>query len=434
MKKSSFAAIISAVLLLTIVTIACKPKEVDDRPFAGTTITFMASQDWVQDAEIEILAPKFTAETGIKVEFQIIPSDQYPNLLMTRLNTGEITDIFGSQAGRFDIVTLLNVERHAVDLSGEAWVSRFDPVAALEVSVNGRVYGQPINDLSGVWAIAYNKKIFRDLNLNVPRTFAEFMAVCQTIRNAGITPIYQPVADGWHHVLWFPELGPIIEQREPGFTDRLNNNQTTLAQSPTARLIIDQIKEMVDRGFWGNYYMTNEYADAPRYFAEGRYAMFVANQGFPEEVNNFDPSFNKEDVGFFVMPLADNQILNVNPVGPTRFISSNSRNIEAAKMYFEFLVRPENLQVLINNVPRFNALPFSGAGTTYTASIQEFYNRYPVHGTVLQTAAKYINPQWMEIGSEMVNVILGVNDSRRMLENLDRNRRSQAQAAGDPAW
>lgn len=76
----------------------------------------MASQDWIQDAELE-LAEKFTEETGIKVDYQIVPADQYTNLLMTKLNTGECTDIFASQAGQFDIVTQLNVEKNALDLS-----------------------------------------------------------------------------------------------------------------------------------------------------------------------------------------------------------------------------------------------------------------------------------------------------------------------------
>ena len=51
----------------------------------GVTITYMASQDWVQDAEME-LAEKFTEQTGITVDFQIIPSDQYTTLLMSKLN------------------------------------------------------------------------------------------------------------------------------------------------------------------------------------------------------------------------------------------------------------------------------------------------------------------------------------------------------------
>ena len=82
-------------------------------------IIYMASADWVQDAEME-LAEIFTEKTGINVDFQISPSDQYTTLLMTRLRAGECPDLFGSQAGKSDIVTQLNVEKNAVDLSGES--------------------------------------------------------------------------------------------------------------------------------------------------------------------------------------------------------------------------------------------------------------------------------------------------------------------------
>lgn len=397
------------------------------------TITYMASQDWVMDAEIE-LGEKFTEETGIKVDYQIVPSDQYFNLLLTKLNTGECTDLFGSQGGRFDIVSQLNVEKNAADLSAEEWVSRLDPLAAEEVSAGGKVYGQPAQDISAVWALAYNKKMFAEHNLSEPATFEEFKVVCDTIKNAGITPIYECVSDGWHHVLWFPELGPTIEKIEPGTADKLNNNQMTFAQSAPAKLVIDQIKEMVDNGYWGTNYMDNTYDAAAKNFAEGKCAMFLANQGFPGEVNALDPNFDPEDIGFFVMPLADNQILNINPVVPTRFVYAGSPNVDAAKEYLAFLARPESLQHLIDNVPKYNALPISGANDKYSGTIKAFYNAYPEHGTVYQTAIKYVNPQWMEMGKEMVNVLLGQNDSLTMLANIDKNRDSQAAAAKDPAW
>ena len=143
--KRILACLLAALMLLGTAAVA-----------EGTTITYMASQDWVQDAEME-LGEKFTEQTGIKVDYQIIPSDQYTTLLMTKLNTGECADIFGSQAGQFDIVTQLNVEKNAVDLSGEAWADTVDPLAAAETSVNGKLYGQPVQDVSAVWAVAYNK-------------------------------------------------------------------------------------------------------------------------------------------------------------------------------------------------------------------------------------------------------------------------------------
>ena len=399
----------------------------------GVTITYMASQDWVQDAELE-LGEKFTELTGIKVDYQIIPSDQYTTLLMSKLNTGECADIFGSQAGQFDIVTQLNVEKNAVDLSGEAWAGTVDPLAASETSVNGKLYGQPVQDLSAVWAVAYNKKVFEKLNLSVPTNYEEFKAVCEAIKADGMTPIYEAVSDGWHHQLWFCEMGVAIENAEPGTAEKLNNNTAKFADSAAAKQLIEQIKEMADLGYWGDDYMSNEYANAARAIAEGECAMTVANQGFPTELNAAYPEFAAEDIGFFVMPLLDNQVLNMNPVGPTRFIYSGSDKIDAAKQYLAFIAEPENLQYQIDNVPKFNTLPFSGVKDVYSAEISAFYAAYPNHGTVYQTCVKYVNPQWMEIGKELVSVILGDESAEDMLKNIDRNRADQAAAAQDPAW
>ncbi|WP_349668330.1 ABC transporter substrate-binding protein, partial [Lacrimispora sp.] len=139
----------------------------------GVTLSFMASQDWIQDAEIE-LSKKFTQETGIKVDYQIIPSDQYVNLLMTKLNTGECTDIFGAQSGKFDIKAQINVEKNAVDLTKTSWGSQVEPLVADQLSVDGKLYGQPIQDVSSVWAIGYNKQIFKKLNLEIPKDYESF--------------------------------------------------------------------------------------------------------------------------------------------------------------------------------------------------------------------------------------------------------------------
>lgn len=418
--------IIALVLALTMLLSAAALAE-------DVTITYMASQDWVQDAEME-LGAKFTELTGIKVDYQIIPSDQYTNLLMAKLNSGECADIFGSQAGQFDVVTLLNVEKNALDLTDEAWAATVDPLAAAETSVNGRLYGQPAQDVSAVWAIAYNKQVFNRLGLSVPTSYEEFKAVCEAIKADGMTPVYEAVSDGWHHQLWFCEMGVAIEHNEPGTAEKLNNNETTFADSATAKQLIEQIKEMADLGYWGDNYMANAYADAARAIAEGECAMTVANQGFPTELNAAYPDFPAEDIGFFVMPLCDNQVLNMNPVGPTRFIYSGSAKADAAKQYLAFIAQPENLQYQIDNVPKFNTLPFSGIKDVYSADISGFYAAYPDHGTVYQTGVKYVNPQWMEIGSELVAVLLGDQTPEQMLKNIDRNRADQAAAAQDPAW
>jgi raffinose/stachyose/melibiose transport system substrate-binding protein len=393
----------------------------------------MASQDWIQDAELE-LGKKFTQETGIKVDYQIVPSDQYNSLLMTKLNTGECTDIFGGQSGKFDIQTQLNVEKNALNLSNESWAANVDPLAAAELTVNKALYGQPIQDVSSVWAIAYNKKIFNDLGLSIPKTYAEFKSVCDAILAAGKTPIYECVSDGWHHVLWLPETAVQAETLSPGLFDKLNNNETKLAENDTMKLILTQIKEMVDLGYWGDNYMSNTYADSAKNIASGDYAMTIANQGFGAEVNKVDPNFSIDDIGYFVIPLADNQTLNVNPSGPSRFIYSGSKNAEAAKQYLAFLASDESLAYLTDNVSKFNKLPYSNAPSKYTDTIKDFYSRYPNQLTVLQTAVKYVNPQWMDIGTNISALLLGEASPEDVLTTMDKTRADQAKAASDSAW
>ena len=86
---------------------------------ADVTLTYLASQDWVKNAEQE-LAKKFEEKTGIAIDFQIVPSDQYFNVLQTKLNSGEGPDLFGGQSGVTDLKLQYNVEKNAVDLVGRS--------------------------------------------------------------------------------------------------------------------------------------------------------------------------------------------------------------------------------------------------------------------------------------------------------------------------
>lgn len=409
-------------------------EKAEETAAGDVTISFMASQDWVQDAELE-LAEKFTEQTGIKVDYQIIPSDQYTNLLMTKINTGECTDIFGGQSGQFDIVTQFNVEKNAVDLSGESWAGNVDPLAAAELTAGGKLYGQPIQDVSAVWAIAYNKTIFADLGLSVPKDYASFMDACDKIAATGVTPVYEAVSDGWHHVLWFPETCVAVEAKAPGTAAKYNNNEGTFAENETMKLILSQMNEMIAKGYWGEDYMSNEYANAAQEVADGNYAMVVANEGFGEEVEAIGAGLSKDDIGYFVIPLADNQTMNVNPAGPSRFIYSGSEHQAEAKQYLEFLASEESLTYLTENVPKFNKLPFSNAPAMYEGSVKEFYDTFAANqGTVYQTAVKYVNPQWMEIGADLSAMFLGEMTEDEVLANIDKLRAEQAAAASDPAW
>ena len=400
----------------------------------GGTITVLASTDWVKDPEFD-LADKFEEETGIAVDYQIVPADQYTNLLMTKLNSGECADIFMNQSGTFDIESQLQISKNAVDLTGEEWVTRFDEPVKEQVSVDGTVYGITIWDQADSYAFIYNKKIFEELGLQVPTSYEEFKTVCQKILDSGVTPVYECVADGWHHVLPFTEVAGAYNTANPNMEEELNNNKTTFAEHEIFTTVLEQYKEVVDLGYWGENYMSNEYNNLGASLASGEYAMAVNMMGRVELILEEDPSLSASDFGFFPYPYGDNKVIAETPCGPSKFIFSGSKNTENAKKYIEFLAQPENLQYMIDNEASFNSLPFSGLESSYSPEIQEAMAKYKDgKNTVYQQSLKYVNPQWMDIGKDLTSYRMGETDAAGVLESIDSRRADQAGAAKDANW
>jgi raffinose/stachyose/melibiose transport system substrate-binding protein len=402
---------------------------------SNVTLTYMASQDWVMDAE-QALGKKFEEQTGIHIDYQIVPSDQYFNILTTKLNSGEAPDIFGGQSGVTDLKLQYNVEKNAVDLSAEPWAKQEDPLVAAQSTVGGKLYGLTYWDTLGTsWVVVYNKEIFKKYNLSEPTTYAEFKALCQTLLDNGVQPLFEPVSDGWHHVLWFPELGPRYEEVTPGLADQLNANKAKFADNPTMLTALTQLKELYDLKFMGENALSDAYADGSKVMAEGKAAMTVMGTSFPQQVEKDYPAVKADTFGFFVMPLADNQLLNLNPAGPTHFIYSGSQHIAEAKLYFNFLTQPENLQYFVDNTPRAMTLPFPGLKSKFSPALQAFFDAHKdKRGTVYQTAVNYVNPQWMDIGKDLVAMFNGSLAPADALKSIDQRRADMAKTAKDPNW
>lgn len=398
------------------------------------SISVMASQDWVRAGELK-LAKKFEKETGIKVDYQIIPSDQYGALLTTKLNSGDASDIFMNQAGTFDIVTQLQIEKNGVDLSDQEWASRMDPSVKAQVSVGKKVYGQTLWDVSDNYAYIYNKKIFADLGLTPPTTFAEFTKVNAALKKSGVTPIYEPMKDGWHTQLNFFDVSAAYNKSDPNLVKDLNANKTTFADHPIFKKMIEQMKQVYEAGSWGDNALSNEFANTASEMASGDYAMTVNSMGRISDIVAAGKKYTEDDFGLFPAPYLDNQVIPDHPVGPTKFIYSKSKKIDAAKKYLAFLAEPKNLQYMIDKEPTFNALPFSGLKTTYPSAMKKAVADFKTGDTVTyQDVVIYLNPQWMDIGTDLASYFIGDMSADKVISNIDQRRSDQAAAAHDSNW
>ena len=400
------------------------------------TLTVLESVGWVHPPEMD-LAKQFEAKTGIHIQYQIIPAANYFQVLKTKLNSGQGPDIFGGQSGVSDLKVNYNVEANAVDLSNQEWVKREDPAAVSQSTVDGKVYGQEIWDIySGYWVIVYNKNIFQQVGItSVPATYDDLVADSAKIKAAGINPIYEPISDGWHQVLWYPENGARMEQLESGLYDKLNANQETLASDPASNTAMTQINELYQKGYFGPSALSDQFANTEKEMASGKYAMTVNNLTEPGAIQAAYPNVQASSFGFFPIPILDNQLLPTHPAGPTKFIYSKGSHIAQAEQYLNFLAEPANLQYYVDHDTLSETVCFTGVKAKWTPEQQAFLNQYQAATTlVLQDGVNYVNPQWIDIGKDMTAMFTRQETPHQVLVNTDMRRTQEAQAAHDPAW
>ena len=404
----------------------------------GSQITLMASEDWVTDAEME-LGTNFEAATGIQVVYDLYPDEVYLETLFNKLDSNNPPDIFMTQSG-LAIKNTYKLDQYAVDLSDEPWIDYYDAFSAIETSIDGHNYGMAYFDNTSDYYMVYNKKILNKAGITeAPATYDEFINMCQEVSNIGVIPIYEPMADGWHQTMLFAEIGQVFEKTEPGIIDKLNNNEVKFAEIESMKLALDQIMNLAGKGYMGQSFSTDVYDNAVGYLASGEYAMCMLRPGIigsivSSEMNN---GFGKDDFGIMLLPVCDNQMLNIHSTGPSKYISKESENIDAAKLYLQYITTKDNIQYVIDNADVVNDLPFDmGQTTTHDKTTIEFLDRFDEEnsGLVLQDTVTYFNEQWGDISNDILKMCEGKMSSEDVLNQIDSRRTMLAEAANDTNW
>ncbi len=455
--KKSITKLISLIMLLTLTVVGiygCSSQtdtavenaaESNTENAAGTeqssqaettknvTLTFGSHQSGLPTSGVmQELAKDFEAETGIKIDFQISPDAQWRDLIKVKMDSGEAPDIICVDTP-IGLVSSLPMDQYCVDLTDQEWVSRIEETALSAVSADGKVYGITFAGAK-MYLYLYNKGIFADLSLEPPTTYAEFQDVCQTILDAGITPIYEATTNGWHQVLPLFETGGLWVDQDSDIYAKLNNNEIDLDEIPALLTVIQQLDESARAGYFGTDYLSNTWENGKEAMATEQCAMTMSDFGYRREIEAAFPEFKAtEELGAFVMPWGDNQIIGVNPAANGLFISKDSKYIEEVKLFFDFLARPENLIKYRDGYPQVSALCWTGIDSKYSEEDQAFLDSYP-KANVVQTSVNYIDSQWMDVGKDLEAMYAGAMTPEDVLASIMKRRHDQAELQKDPAF
>lgn len=397
------------------------------------TLTFGSHQSGLPTTgTVQDLAKEFEEETGIKIDFQISPDAQWRDLIKVKLDSGEAPDIICADTP-INLASSLHMDQYCVDLSDQEWVDRMEESARSAVSVDDKTYGITFPGAK-MYFYLYNKDIFEELNLEVPTNYDEFKDVCQTILDAGITPIYEATTNGWHQVLPLFETGGLWLADDPEIYDKLNANEVDLDEIPHLLTIIGQLKECAEAGYFGEDYLSNAMENAKEAMATEKCAMVINELGFRGQIEADYPDFKAtEKMGAFVMPWGDNTAIGVNPASNAYFINKESEHVEEAKQFFEFLARPENLQKRLDGQTDLSALCWPEIESKYSEEDQALIDSLE-KANVVQTSVNYIDSQWMDVGKDLEAMYTGAATPEDVLKTIMDRRIEQAELQKDPGW
>ncbi|AWV32439.1 ABC transporter substrate-binding protein [Paenibacillus odorifer] len=286
------------------------------------------------------------ALASLKTEFE----KEHPEIKLEVQSVGGGTDYGASLRAKFssgdepDIFTIGgNNERdmwleYLEDLSGEAWAKDVKPLAAEQMTIDGKLYGMPMN-LEG-YGFIYNKDLFKKAGITEkPLTLTALREASEKLKAAGITPF----ANGYQE--WFV-LGnhnvnvPFAQQPDPeAFIAGLTDGSKTFIGDPIFSKWIDLLDLTVEYG--NKNPLSTDYNTQVTMLASGEAAMMQQGNWTQGQIDGIDPNLN---LGILPMPIddtpEDNDKLYVG-VPSNWVINKNSPVKKEAKVFLNWLVTSE---------------------------------------------------------------------------------------------
>ncbi|MEG1847171.1 MAG: ABC transporter substrate-binding protein [Lachnospiraceae bacterium] len=405
--------------------------------FKGEELSILVSAGWM-DSRYDTTIQRFEETYGVTVDLQTIPADQYSDLLQSKLTTDSCTDIFWIQSNPFAIGSVIvDPEKYCIDFSDASWKDKIPATRLPACTYDGKLYGMQLWHNSPEYVMIYNKTLFEELGIAVPKTYDELLSACDKIAAEGITPWFVPGADGWQHQLPIFQIGGAYEQAEPGLYEKLNTNQTTFADNAQILKALEQFKELSDKGYFGEDWIGTDSTNMANDFGDRKIAMALGNSSFIKQIQ--DETGTKDQFGLFLEPLVDNQTFPSSPAGPTMFGYKGSEHPELVKTFFDFVSQTQSLQEILDSSPQYTNIHVNDDAVQqhWIPEEEEFMKNLTeeqMKTSVLQNGTKYTNDYWMQFGADMVAYCTGQMEAKAVLQNMDTNRAEAAKVAEDPAW
>lgn len=322
MKRKAYSLVI-VLLLLTTFLVACGNKDNESSGTDGDVIKLRMmgyNPESTRATYLKLLDEKLD---NVEITFEFVALDNFNNVLNSQLQAGEGPDII-EVGGE---VKLLAKANHLLDLSDQEFVGKYTEPGLLPYTVDGGVYATPLQ--SWFEGIFYNKEIFKENNVSVPKTWDEFIEVSKTLADKGVKPQIMG-AQSWEPMMK-QSIGLVNnefygKEGNSDFDEKFNAGEAFVADA-----WLDAVTEwsrVIDEGILTQEMLGLSYDQALDEFATGKAAMWESGPWAVETILEKNPDI---DLGMFPIPgVEEGDGWLIGGPGSALAINAKSKHIEEA--------------------------------------------------------------------------------------------------------
>lgn len=291
----------------------------------------------------------------VKVEYTPVQNANYNSAESSRLTAGNVDIVVASPVEVPSYVPSASESNDSLaadagtflDLKGQPFLKNFTPSVLDAIRYKGHDYGVPTG-LSYYTGIYYNKSIFDKYGLTVPTTWNEFVALCDKLKSAGVTPLGIGGKDSWPAGLTMLAAAqgvfPSVSDRQ-AFAKQLWSQSAKLTD-PKAVKVLERVQTMY--GYAEANFPGVGYDSVPALFGNGTVAM--TPDGTWNEPTIGAAVGSKFEYGYFPIPTADKASDNKTLGGKVEIrlaVTKATKNKAAALAWMSFFSDPKNYATFV---------------------------------------------------------------------------------------
>ncbi|WMJ86065.1 ABC transporter substrate-binding protein [Anaerocolumna sp. MB42-C2] len=287
--------------------------------------------EYFQDA----IADYEKANPNVTIKMENVSDAAMKDKLSVLASGGDMPDIFFSWSGEY-LKKFVRAGK-AIDLTtylekDSDWKNGFLQAFLNESTFDGKSYAIPYR--SSVLYMVYNKQIFADNKLETPKTWDEFLAVCETLKKKDITPISFGDSENWYTIWWVGQLNAMLVDNDTLTKDY--NPQTGTFTDSRYEKAVQYFLDLNKNGYLGENVNSKDYYQVREEFCAGLSGMIMdATSQF-----SFYADALGDQYGYFKIPTIEGAEGNQTAVtggSEVYAVSSSCKNPDVAVDFIKFM-------------------------------------------------------------------------------------------------